>query len=178
MKIVKIISSKDKKSYKVLQQTHDNHVIETGYFDLGERIICISSQIGCPMECVFCATTTPVDSVNPMLHFIRDLTSQEIYQQVKNVLDNKISKTNKSKPILLSYMGMGEPFLNYDNVVKSIEEISSEYKNVSQATIATSGIFPEKIKRLAKEKFNVKVKIQLSLHAPNERLRKKIMPKA
>lgn len=71
---------------------------------------------------------------------------------------------------------MGEPLLNYDNVVCSIKNISSKYKKVKQATIATSGILPSKIRKLANENFNIEVKIKFSLHAPTECLRKKIMP--
>ena len=71
---------------------------------------------------------------------------------------------------------MGEPFLNYDNVVCSIKNISSKYKGVKQATIATSGIFPLKIRRFANENFNIKLNNQLSFHASTEQLRKKIMP--
>lgn len=176
MKIIKQIQSKDGKTTKFLQQTKDYHIIETSQFDLEENIVCISTQIGCPMGCIFCATTEPIDVINPKLRFIRNLTCEEISQQIINVLKSKIGKRNISKPILLSYMGMGEPLLNYDNVVCSIKNISSTYKEVKQATIATLGILPSKIRKLANEKFNIKVKIQLSLHASTERLRKKIMP--
>ena len=102
MKIIKSLNSKDKQTTKYLQQTEDNNIIETGYYDLDEHIVCISSQVGCPMGCVFCLTTIPIDSVNPNLRFIRNLSAREIVQQVKNVLDlldiNKLSK----KRILLS----------------------------------------------------------------------------
>ncbi|NIM46911.1 MAG: radical SAM protein [Candidatus Aenigmarchaeota archaeon] len=173
MKIIKQLHSKDGKSTKFLQQTNDFHVIETSYIDLDENIICISTQVGCKMGCVFCATTKPVDAINPNLRFIRNLTCDEITQQISNVIG---SIQLNSKPILLSYMGMGEPFLNYDNVTCSIKNISSKYPGATRVSIATSGISPLKIKKLAHENFDIEVKVQLSLHAAKEKLRKKIMP--
>ena len=80
MKIIKQIQSKDGKTTKFLQQTKDYHIIETSYFDLEENIVCISTQIGCPMGCVFCATTKLIDVINPKLCFIRNLTCKEISQ--------------------------------------------------------------------------------------------------
>lgn len=177
MKIIKSLNSKDRQTVKYLQQTGDNNIIETGYYDLDEHIICISSQIGCLMGCIFCSTTVPIDSVNPNLRFVRNLNTKEIVQQVKNVLDsldrNKLSK----KRILLSYMGMGEPFLNYDNVIESIRILSQNYPN-SRATIATIGNETELIRKLSHEQFDILLKLHLSLHAPNNELRKKILPEA
>lgn len=169
MEIINSLISHDKKVIKYLQQTKDKHIIETGYYNLDENIICISSQIGCPMSCVFCATNATINSQN----FIRNLTAEEIVQQVKNIL-NIIGK-NKRK-VLFSYMGMGEPFLNYKNVVKSIKILKKEFPN-SRTTIATTGINPDLIKKLAHEKFKTLVKLHLSLHAASNTLRKKILPK-
>lgn len=174
MKIVKSLVSNNKKTIKYLQKTKDNHVIETGYYNLDEHVICISSQIGCLMNCIFCSTTAPIDSLNEK-YFIRNLTSNEIIQQVKNILH--LIKQKKSKRILFSYMGMGEPFLNYKNVVKSIKILSKEFPN-SRTTVSTTGIKPELMKELAHQKINTVLKLHLSLHAPNDALRKKILPKA
>jgi 23S rRNA (adenine2503-C2)-methyltransferase len=177
MKIVKSLKSKDSKTTKHLQITKDGHIIETGYYNLDEHIVCISSQIGCPMNCVFCATAKPIDQQNPDKAFIRNLASEEIVQQVKNVF-SRIKKNGKpeSKKILLSYMGMGEPFLNYENVIKSIETLSQEFPD-SRTTISTIGINPVLIRKLAHEKINTVLKLHLSLHAPNNKLRKKLLPK-
>lgn len=178
MKIIKSFKSKDGKTIKYLQKTDDGHIIETGYYNFDEHIICISSQIGCQMGCIFCATTNPVDLLNPNKSFIRNLTSEEIVRQVKNIF-LRLQKNGKlkSKRILFSYMGMGEPFLNYKNVVDSIKILSKEFPN-SRATISTLGIRPTLIKKLAQEKINTTLKLHLSLHAPNDALRKKILPKA
>jgi len=177
MEIIKSLISDDGKTIKYLQRTEDKHIIETGYYNLDEHIICISSQIGCPMRCVFCATSAPVDSLNPGKRFICNLTSEEIIGQVKNVLSLIKQNELKSKRILFSYMGMGEPFLNYKNVIRSIEILSEEFPN-SRATISTLGIEPLLIRKLAHENLNTTLKLHLSLHAPNDALRKKILPEA
>jgi 23S rRNA (adenine2503-C2)-methyltransferase len=177
MKIIKSLISNDEKTIKYLQKTEDNNIIETGYYDLDEHIICISSQIGCLMNCIFCATTASIDSPNPDKHFIRNLTSEEIIRQVKNILNSIDQNKLKAKRILFSYMGMGEPFLNYKNVVRSIKILSKEFPN-SRTTVSTTGIKPELMEKLADEKIDTILKLHLSLHAPNDTLRKKILPKA
>lgn len=177
MKIIKFLISKDNKTTKYLQKTEDNNIIETGYYNLDEHIICISSQIGCDMGCAFCATTYPVDNININKNFIRNLSCGEIVQQVENVIE-KINPTQlKSKRILFSYMGMGEPFLNYDNVINSIKILSKKFPE-SRTTISTIGNETILIKKLAEEKINTLLKLHLSLHAPNNILRKKILPKS
>lgn len=177
MKIVKSLNSDNGQVIKYLQKIEDNNIIETGYYDLDEHIICISSQVGCPIGCIFCSTTTPIDLIKPNLRFVRNLSAKEIVQQVKNVLDlpdgNKLSR----KRILFSYMGMGEPLLNYDNVIESIRILSRDYPN-SRATIATIGTETELMRKLSHEQFDNLLKLHLSLHAPNDELRKKILPKA
>jgi len=177
MKIIKSLNSSDGFAIKYLQKTEDNNIIETGYYDLDEHIVCISSQIGCSMGCIFCSTAAPIDLIKPNLRFVRNLSAKEIIQQVRNVLDlldkNKLSE----KRILFSYMGMGEPFLNYDNLIKSIKILSRDYSR-SRATIATIGTETGLIKKLSHEQFDILLKLHLSLHAPNDELRKKILPKA
>ena len=177
MKIVKSLISDDEKSIKYLQKTEDNHIIETGYYDLDEHIICISSQIGCSMDCIFCATTAPIDLLSPDKLFIRNLTSEEIVQQVRNVLKTIKESKLKTKRILFSYMGMGEPFLNYKSVVKSIKTLSKEFPN-SRTTLSTIGVKTRLMKKLAQEKIDKVLKLHLSLHAPSDKLRKRILPKA
>lgn len=176
MKIIKSLSSNNSPTLKYLQQTKDNHIIETGYYDINnEHILCISSQIGCLMRCIFCATTKPIDQVNPNKYFIRNLTSDEIINQVKNVLYTLNKNKLESKRVLFSYAGMGEPFLNYTNVIESIKILSEEFPN-SRATISTIGTETSLIKKLAHEQFNIILKLHLSLHAPNDVLRKRILP--
>jgi len=177
MKILKSLFSNDKKTTKFLQAAKEGHVIETGYYNLDEHIVCISSQIGCLMGCIFCATTDPVGQSDPNKRFVRNLTSAEIVSQVCNVL-NLIGQSDlKSKRILFSYMGMGEPFLNYQNVLKSIKSLSKKFPK-SRTTISTLGVRPDLMKKLAHLQLNNVLKLHLSLHAPNDKLRRKILPKA
>lgn len=167
MKIINSLKSKDDIATKYLQKTTDSYMIETGYFNLDEHIICLSTQIGCPMHCIFCA--------NAPLNFIRNLTSEEIVRQGENVLKNIVYKKSDPRKILFSYMGMGEPFLNYQNVIKSIKILAKRYPN-SRTTVSTLGLNAKLIKKLADEKFSNVVKLHLSLHAPNDQLREKILP--
>jgi len=173
MKVIKALVSRDGVSRKFLQETTDGNIIETGYYDLDERIICISSQIGCAMGCIFCATSLPLKA-NGAKPFVRNLTASEIVRQVENVL-TAVSSSGPRKKILFSFMGMGEPFLNYKNVVASIKLLERQFPH-SRTTIATTGVNSELIKKLAHERFSTTVKVHLSLHAPNDTLRKKIMP--
>lgn len=174
MRIVDELASKDGKTKKFLQETEDGNIIETGYYDLDEHIVCISSQIGCPMGCVFCATASNVTSSKRS--FIRNLTAEEIVCQVTNVLST-LRKGTLSKGILLSYMGMGEPFLNFENVVDSIKRLASLFPNL-RATIGTTGVNTKRIMGLAEEGFPILLKLHLSVHAPNDSLRTKLIPKA
>jgi 23S rRNA (adenine2503-C2)-methyltransferase len=173
MKIIKKVISKDGRTIKYLQQTRDRLVIETSYFNLDEHIICISTQIGCMIGCIFCAT-----SRNQLgkKRFVRNLTDREIVQQVKNIINDLGENKLRHEKILFSYMGMGEPLLNYKNVIKSIKTLTKQHPN-SRVTISTSGIVPKLMKRLAKEKCTCELKLHLSLHAPNDKLRKQIMPR-
>lgn len=173
MNIIKKLESTDGYTTKFLQETKDGHVIETGYYNLDENTFCISSQIGCLMRCVFCATTLPSELSNKP--FIRNLTKKEIIQEVENIIKILPSKRLKSKQILFSFMGMGEPLLNYDNVVGSIKFLSKKYP-YSRTTISTIGNRPNLMKKLAKEKIDTTLKLHLSLHASNNKIRKTILP--
>lgn len=167
MKVVKKFESKRDASTKHLQKTNDGFLIESGFYSLEEDIICISTQIGCSVGCIFCATS---DSNG----FIRNLTTKEIVGQVEGIIKLKRPK----KKLLFSFMGMGEPLLNYDNLVEATRILGGKYKGGSRATIATSGVNLDAIRKLAEEKFPILVKLHLSFHAPNDVLRKKIIPKA
>ncbi len=177
MKIIKSLKSKDGITTKYLQEAKDDHIIETAFYGLDEHIICLSSQIGCPMGCVFCAATKPADDSRPSQPLIRNLNTEEIVQQAKNVLNLLDPNVLSSKRVLLSFMGLGEPFLNYQNVVQGTEKLTREYPN-SRVTISTIGASPEKMKKIAREKLSIIIKLHLSLHAPNDKLRRKILPRA
>jgi 23S rRNA (adenine2503-C2)-methyltransferase len=128
--------------------------------------ICISSQVGCAVNCQFCLTA--------LLGQKRNLTSGEIVGQVNSVL-NDHSVDLKAERINLVFMGQGEPFLNYDNVMKAVRLLSESGVGVpvSRMTISTSGIVP-RIYDFAKEA--VRPKLAISLNAPNDVVREQIMP--
>ena len=125
--------------------------------------LCISTQVGCPLDCKFCATAT--------MGFSRNLAAGEIVDQVLTV------QAMSSKPITnVVYMGMGEPMLNYDNVMTSVDILSSEFGmgiSPRRITISTAG-YAEQIKRMADE--GRKPKLALSLHSLDNETRTRLMP--
>lgn len=146
----------------------DNSVIEGVLIPTKKRMTaCVSVQVGCSLDCAFCATGK--------LKRIRNLNADEIYDQV--VMINDQSQKEYSIPISnIVYMGMGEPLLNYKNVLLSVDRITSEDglgMSAKRITISTAGIH-KKIISLADDK--VKFNLALSLHAANDEKRNKIMP--
>lgn len=127
------------------------------------KTICVSTQVGCPLDCKFCATAS--------MKLKRNLTSAEILLQIFGVEEaSGESITN------MVFMGMGEPMLNYDNVVRALRIITDpkiELLSRRRITVSTSGI-PDAIRDFAREGLNVK--LALSLHATTNALRTKLMP--
>lgn len=152
---------------KVLFHTFDGRPIESVLMRHENRTtLCISSMVGCPVKCVFCSTGT--------MGFGRNLTAAEIAGQV--VFFNQKLKAEDARVRNIVFMGMGEPLLNYDEVIKAIAILNDQKKvsiGVRHITISTSGIVP-KIKQLMTD--NVPVNLAVSLHAPNDELRTKLMP--
>jgi len=147
---------------------YDNHLIEGVLIPAPERMTaCVSSQVGCSLTCKFCATG--------YMERKRNLNPDEIYDQV--VLIDKQAKENYGLPLTnIVYMGMGEPLLNYANVMKSVERITAEDGlNMSprRITVSTAGI-AKMIKKLGDDQ--VKFNLALSLHAANDEKRNTIMP--
>lgn len=127
--------------------------------------ICISSQVGCAVNCQFCLTAK--------LGVKRNLTAGEIAGQVAVVLNRHNVDTNRSR-INLVFMGMGEPFLNYDSFIAAVRLLVDEMAIAeSRMTVSTSGILPG-IQRLAQEA--IRPKLALSLNASNDTIREAIMP--
>lgn len=128
---------------------------------------CISSQVGCSLSCKFCATGK--------LDRLRNLNADEIYDQV--FLLNEQSKSNYNQKLSnIVYMGMGEPLLNYRNVLASVEKITSNDglgMSPKRITVSTAGI-AKMIKKLADDE--VRFNLALSLHAANDKKRDYIMP--
>jgi 23S rRNA (adenine2503-C2)-methyltransferase len=150
---------------KYLFSTHDNKNIESVLIPEKERnTLCISTQVGCPLDCKFCATG--------LMGYKRNLTTGEIVDQYL-LAANENGKENITNIV---FMGMGEPLLNFDTILKSIEIFTHELtKGLSRnrITVSTAGI-PHKIKELANSGF--RVKLAFSLHSAFDEIRSKIMP--
>ena len=146
----------------------DDYTVESVLIPTDDRTTaCVSSQVGCSLDCKFCATSK--------LKRMRNLNPDEIYDQVVTI-NNQSLKYFKRSLSNIVFMGMGEPLMNYNNLIESIEKISSDKGlNISQKRIvvSTSGI-PKMIKKLADE--NLKVNLALSLHSAIEETRNIIMP--
>lgn len=160
------VSKKDG-TEKFLFKLQDGNTIETVLLKHKTRnTLCISSQVGCPVKCSFCATGTS--------GFERNLDVHEILNQVYTVerrLRNKGESINN-----IVFMGMGEPFLNMENLIKSIRILSSENGlNISRRkiTVSTSGIVPG-IERLLEDK--IPVELAISLHAVDNNKRNELIP--
>jgi 23S rRNA (adenine2503-C2)-methyltransferase len=146
----------------------DSNIIEGVLIPATDRMTaCVSSQVGCSLTCKFCATG--------YMERKRNLNADEIYDQV--VLIDKQAKENYNVPLTnIVYMGMGEPLLNYANVMKSIERITApDGLNMAakRITVSTAGI-AKMIKKLGDDA--VRFNLALSLHAANDEKRNTIMP--
>ena len=160
--LVRISKLDDTRKY--LFELEDGNIIESVLMKYKHgNSICISSQVGCRMGCTFCAST--IDGL------VRNLTAAEMLDQVYSIqksLGERISN--------IVIMGSGEPMDNYDNIVKFVRLItSSDGLNISQRniTISTCGIVP-RMRKLAEE--GLQVTLALSLHAPNDEIRRNLMP--
>lgn len=169
----KLYTSRDGNTIKALIELEDGNKIETVLMLHTDKraTVCVSSQVGCALNCAFCATG--------QLGFTRNLTTGEILDQV--LVFSRFLKHN-FKPgrsvTNIVFMGMGEPFLNYNNVWEAIRIINDgEAFNVGarKISVSTSGIV-EGIKKMADEK--LQVNLGISLHAPTDELRRELMPVA
>lgn len=164
LSLVQYQKSKDG-TIKALIKVFDENTVEAVLIPTVNRItVCISSQIGCSLDCKFCATGR--------MKRIRNLTAREIYGQV--LLMDELAMSQYDRAINnVVYMGMGEPLLNYQPVKDSIFYLT-EHKGLSTSkiTLSTSGI-AKSILRMAQD--GLKVKLALSLHAPNDQKRAQIM---
>ena len=149
-------------------KTFDGHMVEGVLIPTDNRqTACVSSQIGCSLSCKFCATG--------YMDRKRNLTYDEIYDEVV-LINQQAEKAYNKKLSNIVFMGMGEPLLNYNNVMKAIERITAEdglAMSPKRITVSTAGV-AKMIKKLGDDK--VRFKLALSLHAANDEKRNKIMP--
>jgi 23S rRNA (adenine2503-C2)-methyltransferase len=147
---------------------HDGLIVESVLIPTKKRTTaCVSSQVGCSLDCKFCATAR--------LKKMRNLNADEIYDQV--VAIDRESRLYQNMPLSnIVFMGMGEPLMNYNNVLKAIEKITSEEglgMSPRRITVSTSGI-PKMIRKMADEE--VKFNLAVSLHSAIDEVRSSIMP--
>jgi len=152
------------KTIKYLLEYSDGNVAECVLMRFDNRpnlTACVSSQIGCAVGCVFCATGKT--------GFVRNLTDREIVEQIMIMQRDTGQRISN-----VVFMGQGEPLLNLDNVLNAIDIINSEVGiGIRKMTVSTSGILPG-IKKL--KEINFQANVALSLHAPNHEIRQTIMP--
>jgi len=159
--------SKDQKTVKALIILEDGLKIESVLMKHKKRnTVCVSSQIGCPLGCKFCATGK--------MGFKRNLEVFEIVGQV--LFFARYLKKNKERVTNVVFMGMGEPFLNYENVISAIKILNDKEEfnlGARKFSISTVGI-TEGIKMLAEEK--LQINLAISLHASSNKLRLELIP--
>lgn len=156
------------KTIKCAFKLFDNKIVEGVLIPTTSRMTaCISSQVGCSLTCAFCATGR--------IKRMRNLDADEIYDQIVSIRD--LAHEHYNIPLSnIVYMGMGEPLLNYKNVMESIHKVTSPTglgMSPSRITVSTAGI-AKMIKQLGDDE--VKFNLALSLHAANDEKRNKIMP--
>lgn len=147
---------------------HDGLVVESVLIPTSKRTTaCVSSQVGCSLDCKFCATAR--------LKKMRNLNPDEIYDQV--VAIDRESRLYHHRPLSnIVFMGMGEPLMNYNNLLKAIDKITSDdglAMSPKRITVSTSGI-PKMIRKMADDE--VKFKLAVSLHSAIDEVRTSIMP--
>lgn len=163
------IFSEDRETVKFLWQLSDNMLVESVLIcSEGRRTVCVSSQVGCPARCAFCASGKE--------GLKRNLTSAEIFEQVYQIDLWLFERQEKVSHVV--FMGMGEPFENYQAVVETIRLLIDPNRlalSQRRITVSTVGVV-EGINRFSNE--GLKTNLVLSLHAPNQRIRQKIIPYA
>src|SRR5688572_28599786 len=156
------------RTIKCAMKLHDNYVVESVLIPHEKRMTaCISSQVGCSLTCKFCATGR--------LKRMRNLNADEIFDQVV-LVKNTAAERYQAPLTNIVYMGMGEPLLNYAEMMKSVEKITGPDglgMSPKRITVSTAGV-AKMITKLADD--GVKFNLALSLHAANDEKRNQIMP--
>ena len=164
----KTIASIDKSTLKAALRLEDGLFVEAVLLlhRGGRNTVCVSSQAGCPMGCIFCVTARA--------GFKRNLSYHEIIKQV--LFFKYYLKKSKESVTNVVFMGMGEPFLNYKNFIKAVRVLNDAHKfgiGARKISVSTCGI-PHAIKKLARE--NIQLNLAVSLNAADNDLRSRIMP--
>jgi 23S rRNA (adenine2503-C2)-methyltransferase len=164
----KMLVSKDNRTVKAAIELEDGLMIETVLMKHTDKrnTICVSSQVGCPLGCLFCVTGT--------MGFKRNLNPSEIVEQF--LFFARQLKKNKEKITNVVFMGMGEPFLNWENVKEAIQILNDDNCfgiGARKISVSTAGI-TEGIAKLNQD--FPQINLAISLHAPDDKLREELMP--
>lgn len=175
MKILKRVSRSDGVSAKYLQETSDGFVVEATYIRLPEKhTLCVSTQVGCPVGCRFCASGSRSEG----RMYERSLSSAEMVEECCNIAQ-EMDFAAHCKPLTFAFMGEGEPFLNFDECVKAFYALAAmRWPAPMRLSVSTSGIRPDLILCLGEMTFPVRLKLQVSLHGPSDDVRSRIVPTA
>ena len=131
------------------------------------KVICVSSAIGCTIGCKFCKTGQK---------YHRNLNNREIIEQIENIIQHdRLKSASSSKMFEISFMAMGEPLLNYNNLIKTFDWLGKEYGDNLEVTVSTAGLV-NKIYELAELNYPFSIDLQISLHSTDQYLRNKLMP--
>ncbi|MGM0629352.1 MAG: 23S rRNA (adenine(2503)-C(2))-methyltransferase RlmN [Patescibacteria group bacterium] len=162
------VASKERDTSKALIKLSDGLYVETVLMRHGDgrNTVCVSSQVGCALNCAFCATG--------MMGFKRDLGTWEMVQQV--IFFARILKEEGERITNVVFMGMGEPFLNYENVMSAVRVLNDKEGfnlGARNFSISTAGVI-EGIDKLSEE--DLQINLAISLHSPDNETRSKLMP--
>lgn len=173
MKILKRVLPSDGVATKYLQETNDGFVVEATYIKRPTKhILCVSTQVGCLIRCGFCASGLR----NEGALYQRSLSSGEMVEECRNIA-REIDFAAHWKPLHFSFMGEGEPFLNFDECVRAFHILAGmNWPIPIQLAVSTSGIRPDLIRRLSEITFPVPLKLQVSLHGPSDDIHSQIVP--
>ena len=178
MKVLNRIGSKKDNAYKYIFLLDNNLIVEATFIDKGDGkyIICMPNQTGCIMKCKFCFLT---DLENIKTYNIGVGNLIHIVDIIINDLNIKEDIKTGKKSLLLSFMGSGEPLCNYRNILNAIWLIKNEYKNVRDAIATIMNDFKlfDRFSQMVKL-LNLDVKVHLSMHYTDDRVREQWMPKA
>lgn len=178
MKLLKRVPSRFDKTVKYIFEVEEGLVVEYSYIDnnTGKDILCVPCQTMCNMSCTFCHLTDHVGKIK-----LKDLTSQQIVEGITAILHDKDLKGDR--PLLISYMGCGEPLANMRHVLDSMLQLKSmdalKELRFGMATMLPRAKWSEFFSMIKEvEKYKIPLKVHLSLHFTNDRTRSKWMPSA
>jgi 23S rRNA (adenine2503-C2)-methyltransferase len=179
MKLVEIVKSKLDNTLKYIFRSEDDLIFEFSYIDKndGKDIMCLPSQSMCNLACKFCHTTDYIGKIR-----MRNITWEEILIGVKYIIDDLHIRSN-SRTLLVSFMGCGEPILNYENITIAMSKLKDlEKDGIPYVRFAIATSIPAKgwlnFYKMTRDikKFDIPVKVHLSLHYTTEPIRRKWMP--